>query len=168
MHRPRRLNEINASYSWCCPHRSNSVFGRPGRSCLLKHAVVISLTCSPPATFDSRRSTVSCRAGLVVVTSHPCATVRPSLGNCKIRPCSQWQQSFKADRYTNCLIAVLNNRPTQTPNLPSNQFASTTGSMPAFRIPQTGIYVERTQKVDMDPLDSSMEMSDMHVRPSAR
>ncbi|KAJ7866485.1 hypothetical protein B0H13DRAFT_1072378 [Mycena leptocephala] len=64
--------------------------------------------------------------------------------------------------YTNCLIAVLNNRPTQTPNLPSNQFASTTGSMPAFRIPQTGIYVERTQKVDMDPLDSSMEMSDMH------
>ncbi|KAJ7828711.1 hypothetical protein B0H13DRAFT_2373056 [Mycena leptocephala] len=64
--------------------------------------------------------------------------------------------------YTNCLIAVLNNRPTQTRNLPSNQLASTTGSMPAFRIPQTGIHVERTQKVDMDPLDSSMEMSDMH------
>ncbi|KAJ7916668.1 hypothetical protein B0H13DRAFT_2658210 [Mycena leptocephala] len=65
--------------------------------------------------------------------------------------------------YTNCLIAVLNNRPTQTRNLSSNQFAGATGSMPAFRIAQAGIDVERTQKVDMDPLDSSMEMSDMHV-----
>ncbi|KAJ7172896.1 hypothetical protein C8R43DRAFT_977830 [Mycena crocata] len=66
--------------------------------------------------------------------------------------------------YTNCLIAVLNNRPARARNFSSGQSgtgSTAVGSMPAFRVPQSGIRVERSQKVDVDPMGSTLELSDM-------
>ncbi|KAJ6549827.1 hypothetical protein B0H19DRAFT_1159817 [Mycena capillaripes] len=71
--------------------------------------------------------------------------------------------------YTNCLIAVLNNRPTQNRNQTSQYSggaSSMSGSAPAFRIPQSGVHIERSQKIDMDDtMIGSVELSDRRVRP---
>ncbi|KAJ7137311.1 hypothetical protein C8R46DRAFT_613976 [Mycena filopes] len=61
--------------------------------------------------------------------------------------------------YTNCLIAVLNNRPAK-PSSGNSRIGH--GGSSVFRVPAsgTGIQVITSQKVYMDPAESSMELSD--------
>ncbi|KAJ7510693.1 hypothetical protein B0H11DRAFT_1031544 [Mycena galericulata] len=66
--------------------------------------------------------------------------------------------------YTNCLIAVFNNRAVDRQTM-SNQAplsGSVSGNAAVFRIPQNGVHISHSLKVHIDRTESSVELSNLN------